>query len=183
MKTKLILCILTAVLTAVAQTNVTIDLSAGGYLSSVPHSSGDFSVIVTPAGSSVSSYTTFEVRPISTRIIKGTSQPNINTRTGIQWVAWTSGKLDLALLADGGLANGSTGTSFTAATGGRLSFYPLASAPQFGVNVALQALGASAALGGWNPLLTVGASFTFNGLGSLKSSKAQLKAFGKSKGR
>ena len=179
MKTKLILIFLAVACIAFPQTNVTIDLSAGGYLSSMPHSSGDFTVIVTPAGSSVSSYTTFEMRPISTRILKGVAQPNINTRTGIQWVAWTGNKVDLALLIDGGVANGSSGTSFTGATGGRLTFYPLAANPQFGLTLTGQALGASSALGGWNPLLTVGASYTFNGLGSLKSSKA----FGKSKGR
>ena len=178
MRFKTLVLLTLGCLMACAQTNVTIDLSAGGYLSSSPHSSGDFSFIVAPQTSAVSSYTTFELRPLSTSILKGISTPNINTRTGIQWVVWSSGKVELAALLDGGVANGASGTSLTGATGGKLSVFPFASSPGFAFNLTAQELGQSASLGGWNPLLTIGTSYTFNNIGTL-STRRKLARVGK----
>ena len=173
---RLILFLALGCLVAFGQTNYTLELGAGGYMSSTPHSAGVMSIILSPVTASIASYTTFEMRPL-VLVKKGSSPPTLNSETGIQWTPWTSGKAEFSFLLKGGVANGAT-VSASMATGGKVSYWPAwKKYPGLYFHVTGQEGGMSAALGGWNPSLMIGAGYQFTGFGggSLSSRRKAMR--------
>jgi len=143
-----------------AQTTYGIEVGPAAYLASTPHSAGDATFIVSPGASAVASYTTLEIRPINSM------SPTTVSRTGAQWTVATSGKLDFSLLGQLGVANG-TSTSLAGAVGGKLTLVPgWKFAPGLYFALVGQSVGASAALGGWNPQANFDVGYQLSGIGA-----------------
>ena len=177
MKQTMTIIVLLAVLTcaAVAQTTYGIEVGPAAYLASTPHSAGDATFIVSPGASAVASYTTIEIRPINSM------SPTTVSRTGAQWTVATSGKLDFSLLGQLGVANG-TSTSLAGAVGGKLTLVPgWKFAPGLYFALVGQSVGASAALGGWNPQANFDVGYQLSGIGAstLSMRRKMAKAIGK----
>ena len=146
--------------TASGQTSYSLELSAAGYLNSTPRSAGDATFLVGGATAKVQSYTTYEARPLSLK-----TTPTTIARTGVQYTAYTSGKVELAVLGQLGVANG-TVTSLAGAMGGKVSYYPgWKTAPGLYFFGTVQGVGQSPELGGWNPEGTIGIGYQLQGLG------------------
>ena len=157
------------------QTTYSLELSAAGYLTSTPHSAGDATFVVALGTAAVSSYTTIEIRPINS------TTPTTVTRSGAQWTVATSGKLDFSLIGQLGVANGST-TSLAGAMGAKIAYQPgWASTPGLYFVLTGQGIGASSALGGWEPQVSVGIGYQFIGTGS--GTLATRRALAKLRGR
>ena len=159
MKTAILILVAFAAV-ASAQTTYSVELGAGAYLSTTPHSAGVATLLVGPAESRVNSYTTYEVRPLSLK-----TTPTTVAREGVQYIVYTSGKFDLAVLGQLGVANGAV-TSLAGAAGGKLIYNPgWRTIPGFYGALTVQGVGQSAALGGWNPSAMLTAGYTFQGIG------------------
>lgn len=155
---KLIMALAVLTCSAIAQTTYGIEVGPAVYLSSTPHSAGDATFVVSPGASAVASYTTIEIRPINSLT------PTTVTRTGAQWTVATSGKLDFSLLGQLGVANGDS-TSLAGAMGAKIAFVPgWVSMPGLYFFLMGQGVGASSALGGWEPQASLGVGYQFSGL-------------------
>ena len=166
---KLAVIVLTCALCAFGQALISIQPYAAGYLSSAPHSAAGVTILAGRATDSVVSYTTYEMRPLSLKMT-----PVTVGRTGVQWTVASSGKLDFALLGQAGGAGSNTSTSLAAAFGGSINVVPgFKSMPGLYFNGTLQGVGQSAALGGWNPEISLGVGYQIQGfsLGTLSSRK------------
>ena len=172
---KLILALAVLTCSAVAQTTYGIEIGPAFYPESIPRSAGDATFVISPGASAVASYTTLEIRPINSM------SPTTVSRTGAQWTVATSGKLDFSLLGHLGVANGNS-TSLAEAVGGKLTLVPgWKFAPGLYFVLVGQSVGASAALGGWNPQVNFDVGYQLSGIGAftLSMRRKVAKALGK----
>jgi hypothetical protein len=154
---------------AFGQAAYSIETGLGAYVSTTPHSAADFSLVIGGSTSSASSFTTFEIRPITYKT------PSTTVRSGLQYAIVSSGKVELSGIVQGGGSATSTGTSADFAGGAKVAVYPAwKKAPGLYFAFTGQALGDTS--NGWNPqaALWVGYSFSGASSGSTLSTRRKL---------
>jgi hypothetical protein len=164
---------LCAVVAASGQATISVEPYVAGYLSTTPHSAGGVNILAGSATASVVSYTSYEMRPLSLKMT-----PVAVGRTGVQWTVASNNKFDLSILGQAGGAGSNSAVSLAAAFGGKLVYLPgFKTVPGLYFTATLQGVGQSAALGGWNPEVTIGCGYSISGinLGTL-SARRKMKA-------